>query len=311
MNVPKHTPLRFHMDNFVIIISYLLTGILLRRLPQFPKETGNILNLFVIYVSLPALVLLKIPELVFSKNILIPALMPWFMLLFSAAIVLVLAKLFKWQRDITGALLLLVPLGNTSFLGIPMVKAFFNDQAVPYALLYDQLGSFLALATYGSLIIATYGNSPEPPSLKTVCKKIITFPPFLILLLALLFKPFQYPEVLIAILKSLSATLVPVVMIAVGFQLTLRLEKKVAVPLCAGLLIKLIIAPVSALIICKMFKLEGQAVNVSIFEAGMPPMVSAGALAILANLSPQLTAALVGLGILLSFLTLPLIFQLL
>ncbi len=51
--------------------------------------------------------------------------------------------------------------------------------------------------------------------------------------------------------------------------------------------------------------------QVSIFEAGMPPMVSAGVLAILANLSPALTAALVGIGIVLSFATLPILYQML
>lgn len=114
---------------------------------------------------------------------------------------------------------------------------------------------------------------------------------------------------LVTILKALSGTLVPLVMVAVGFQLTLRLSKESTTPLCFGLAIKLIAAPVCALFLCKLAGLEGEAVNVSIFEAGMPPMVSAGALAILANLSPALTAALVGLGILLSFATLPLIFQ--
>ena len=297
------------MDNFIIIITYLLIGIVVRRLPQFPDQTGNVLNLFIIYVSLPALVLLKIPELTYSRDLLVPAVMPWLMLLLSAAAVLLLAKTYRWERETTGSLLLMVPLGNTSFLGIPMVKAFFNEQAVSYALLYDQLGSFLALATYGSLIIATYGNSQEAPTVKSVLKKIVTFPPFLILLLALLLKPYQYPVVMTEILKSLSATLVPVVMIAVGWQLKLRLKQKIAFPLGIGLLLKLIVAPAAALMICKTLKLEGQAVQVSVFEAGMPPMVSAGALAILANLSPQLTAAMVGLGIILSFLTLPVIFH--
>jgi hypothetical protein len=40
-------------------------------------------------------------------------------------------------------------------------------------------------------------------------------------------------------------------------------------------------------------------------------MVSGGALAILAGLAPELAAGLVGLGILTSFATLPLLFQLL
>jgi predicted permease len=100
-------------------------------------------------------------------------------------------------------------------------------------------------------------------------------------------------------------------MIAVGFQLTLRLDKNALSPLGIGLSIKLIIAPLTALLLCRILGLEGEPVQVSIFEAGMPPMVSAGALAILARLSPTLTAGLVGLGIILSFLTLPLLFQLL
>jgi hypothetical protein len=283
----------------------------IKRLPDFPDETGNVLNLFVIYISLPALVILKIPELVFSENLLVPALMPWAMLLFSCAVILVLSKLLKWERSTTGCLLLLIPLGNTSFLGIPMVKAFFGDQAISYALLYDQLGSFLALATYGSLILAFYGTGKNKPNIHTVVKKVVSFPPFIALILALILKAFPYPPAAVSLLKILASTLVPLVMIAVGFQLTLKLDRKVTAQLCIGLSIKLIAAPVAALLLCKILGLKGEAVQVSIFEAGMPPMVSAGALAILARLSPTLTAALVGIGIVLSFATLPLLYQLL
>jgi len=100
-------------------------------------------------------------------------------------------------------------------------------------------------------------------------------------------------------------------MIAVGFQLTLKLDLKSVVPLGAGLFMKLIIAPLAALLICYILKLDSEAARVSVFEAGMPPMVSAGALAIIADLSPRLTAALVGLGIVASFFTLPILYNLL
>ena len=65
------------MDNFIITVAFLLIGITIKRLPAFSKETGAVLNLFVIYISLPALVLLKVPELIFSRNLLAPTLMPW------------------------------------------------------------------------------------------------------------------------------------------------------------------------------------------------------------------------------------------
>jgi len=299
------------LENFIITITYLLVGTALRRVPQFSSETGKVLNLFVIYVSLPALVLSKIHELAFSNDLLVPMLMPWLMLILSAAGVVVLSRLFGWERKVQGCLLLLVPLGNTSFLGVPMVKAFFGEQAISYALLYDQLGSFLALATYGSFVLAVYGAGQSRPAPGQIFAKILAFPPFMALVLALLLRRFPYPPVAHSTLEALASTLVPVVMIAVGFQLTLRLERQALLPLGLGLGVKLVIAPLLALLFCRSLGLGGEATNVSVFEAGMPPMVSAGALAIIADLSPPLTAALVGLGIILSFATLPLLFQLL
>ena len=225
------------VENFIITITCLVIGITLRRFPQFPEETGKVLNLFVIYVALPALVLQQIPGLSFSRDLLVPALMPWVMLFLSVFGVLVLSRILRWGREVEGPLLLLVPLGNTSFLGIPMVKAFFGDQAVSYAVLYDQLGSFPQLATYGSLILALYGTSESSPTVKEVLKKIITFPPFIALLLAVMLKPVAYPAIVHTLLQTLASTLVPVIMIAVGFQLTLRLNKGLATPLCLGLAI--------------------------------------------------------------------------
>lgn len=299
------------MDNFVIIVIYLLIGILLKRTRRFPEETGNVLSLFAIYVSLPALVLLEIPALTFSTELLAPAIMPWAMLLLSGVTILGLARLFKWDRQTIGCLLLLVPLGNTSFLGIPMVKSFFGDPAIPYAVLYDQLGSFLALATYGSVVIALYGSDAGKTTLAGILKKVMTFPPFIALILAFALRPVAYPDTVTGLLNTLGATLVPVIMIAVGFQLSFVLNRDLALPLFSGLAIKLVMAPLAALGACRLMGLEGQVIDVSIFEAGMPPMVSAGALAILAGLSPTLAAALVGSGILLSFVTLPVLHSLL
>ena len=299
------------MDNFIVIMTLLLLGVVLRRIPVFSAETGNILNLFVIYISLPALILIKIPELTFSARLLVPTLMPWAMLIITAIIILLLSRIFKWDRPVTGCLLLVIPLGNTSFLGIPMVKVFFGEQAIPYALLYDQLGSFLALATYGALILAIYGTGAQKPTIRTVFRKVISFPPFIALILAFILKIFPYPKIAADILTILASTLIPLVMVAVGFQLKLKMDKTTVNQVTAGLSIKLVAAPLIALLLTKIFNLNGETVRVSVFEAGMPPMVSAGALAILAKLSPVLTAALVGIGIVISFFTLPLLYQLL
>ncbi len=299
------------MENFLAIIIYLIIGYILKKIPQFNRETGNVLNMFVIYVSLPALGLLKIADLEFSINLILPVITAYVMLVLSAVVVLFLSKIFKWSRQITGSLLLLVPLGNTSFLGLPMVQVFFGNSAMLYAVLYDQVGSFLSLAVYGTIILAVYSNGNDKPDAKIILKKIITFPPFLAIAAALILRPFEYPAIIVGMLKVLEATLIPLVMIAVGFQLSFKIEKEFAAPLTIGIILKLIIMPAAAVLLSLLFGLSGEVLQVSIFEAAMPPMVAAGALAIIGGLAPRLSAALVGFGLILSFLTLPIIHSLL
>jgi hypothetical protein len=187
-----------------------------------------------------------------------------------------------------------------------MVQAFFGEEGVPYAVIYDQLGTFLALATYGSVIVAVYGGS-QRPNAAAILKRVVKFPPFLALILALALRSIQYPDYVDTMLRSLSATLVPVVMIAVGFKLSFRIPRPLLPPLGFGLATRLCAAPLVAIAVCGVFGFDSLAARVSIFESGMPPQISAGAVAIAAGLEPELAAAMVGFGIVLSFITLSLL----
>ncbi|MDP4172716.1 MAG: AEC family transporter [Bacteroidota bacterium] len=295
------------MENFILIFLLLLLGVVFGYLNLFPKDSALTLNLFVIYISLPALVLINIPKLTFSTDVLIPLILPWIMIAISVAIILILGKVFSWNRSIIGGLLLIVPLGNTSFLGIPMVKAYFGESHVPYAILYDQFGSFLALSTYGSAILAIYSGKGKP-TINMIAKKVFTFPPFIALIAALLLRGVAFPPYAVKVLEMLASTLVPAVMFAVGLQIKLKISSSGFIPIASGLAIKLLIAPFFAILLCGLLGAKGQAVNVSIFEAGMGPMITAGALAIAADLEPEMMASMTGLGLILSFVTLPLVF---
>jgi hypothetical protein len=292
------------MDNVILILALLLIGKGLSRLRAFPDETFAVLANFIIYISLPALILVQFPKLPISSAVLGPILMPWAMLAVSAALVVALARWLGWSRSTTGGLLLVVPLGNTSFLGIPMIQLFFGDGGLPYALLYDQFGTFLALATYGSVVVAMYAGK-ERPTLANVALRVVSFPPFVAIVFALATLAFPYPALIVRMLEAVAATLVPVVMIAVGFRMVLRLPKSTHAPLGAGLAIKMVVAPLLALGFCRLAGWDSEPLRVTIMEAGMPPQISAGAVAIAAGLAPELVAALVGYGILLAFITLP------
>jgi len=293
------------LDNFFLILIYLCIGALARRIPKFTDDTPVVLNAFVLYIALPALILQKIPALTFSTALLIPAVVPWLLLLMVVVTVLLLSRIFGWSRDITAALLIVLPLGNTSFLGFPMIEAFFGGDYLPYALVYDQVGSFVALATYSTILAAAYSPSAEKATLKSMGLKIITFPPFIALMLALMLRNISYPPLFQALIDHLAQTLVPLIMVAVGFTLRFSLGGERLSPLLSGIAIKLLLMPILVYAGCYALGLEGKAVTVSVFEAAMPPMISAGAIAIMAGLAPRMVANLVGFGLLLSFITLP------
>jgi hypothetical protein len=292
------------MHDFLVIVGLLGVGRLCSLLPVFPREADKALSQFVIHVSLPALILVQVRRLAIDATVLAPILMPWGMLVASAGIILLAARLFHWSRASTGALLLIVPLGNTSFLGIPMVELFLGPEAIPYAVVYDQLGSFLALATYGSVIVATYGPSPTPPSAGAVMARVVSFPPSLALIVAIACRGATFPEALDGALQRLADTLVPVVMVAVGLQLRFRLAPAMLQQAAFGLAVKMLAAPALALAATWSIAAGSLAVRTSVLEAGMPPQISAGAVAIAAGLEPQLVGAMVGIGILIAPLTL-------
>lgn len=298
------------MANFILIGLFVGLGLLFRRLEAFPRDAAQTLNMFALYVSLPALILLKMPQLEPGREALVAALLPWGMLLLSVVLILLAARQFGWSRGKTGVLLLVVPVGNTSFLGVPMIEAFFGAAGLPYLIVYDQLGTMLIFALYGSLILALYGREGTL-NVAAVVRRTLTFPPTIAALAGLALRPWPYPEVVVTTLHGIAQSLTPLVMTAIGLQLRWRLERSVIAPLSCGLLIKLLLAPLAALTACRLLGLSGLAVDVAVLEAGMPPMVTAGALAVIAGMESELAIALVGIGIICSFATLPLIYCLL
>jgi len=296
------------LTNFILIGLFVLLGALFRRLKAFPDQTAHVLNMFALYVSLPAVILLKVPELSISAETVVAAIVPWGMLLVSAAMVITLARKRKWSRPTTGVLLLVVPIGNTSFMGVPMVRAFFGEAGIPHLILYDQIGTMLIFATYGAVILSVY--SGQRSDVPTIIKRALCFPPTTALLVGLALRNWSYPQVVVNSLQDLGGALTALVMTAIGFQMKLRLQRTTLEPLGFGLAIKLLIAPLVAMTVCRLVGLDSLAADISIFEAGMPPMVTACALAAAAGMGVELAVAMAGLGIVLAFVSLPLVYVL-
>lgn len=296
------------MLNFILILVYLFIGYSIKNISVVPANLAHYLNKFVIYLSLPAMILLQIPKLDFGEAVVIPVAVSWTVMFLSALIVFFTAKILHFSKEITGSLMLVAVLTNSSFLGIPIITAYFGDVSLPYVIIYDQLGTFLALATYGT-IVAAYYSAKSAVSLKIIAYKIVVFPPFVTLVVAMFLRDIHFFPSITALLELLSASIVPFALIAVGLQMQFKLPKEEVKPFTVALIIKLIMAPLLALTMCTFFAWEGLIAQVSIMEAGMAPMITAAAMASFTGLAPRLSNAIVGYGILMSFLTTFVLYQ--
>jgi hypothetical protein len=107
--------------------------------------------------------------------------------------------------------------GNTSFVGLPMVTAYVGAQWASLVLFIDLFGSYLALSALG------IGTACSTTSFhwSTAFKRIITFPPFSAIMIALATNYAERPEWITGLLDSLAATLTPLALVAVGYAIRL------------------------------------------------------------------------------------------
>ncbi|MGE8234515.1 MAG: AEC family transporter [Stenotrophomonas sp.] len=292
------------IDAFALILAMLALGMLFARLRVFPDNAADVLNKVVLYICLPAAVLTYVPRLQLDASLIGIMLTPWLLMLLTLALVSLATRLLGFDRQVHAVLLLCVALCNSSFIGYPMVRALLGDHALPYAVVYDQFGTFVMLSTFGLYVLARYSGD-TPPSTGQILLRIARFPPLWALIFALLVMPASPPTWTAGALKNVSDAMLPLVMLAVGLTIQLRLSRAELAPLGIGLLLKLIVLPAAALPLSWAFGLQGEMLRVNVLETAMPTMITAAALAISHRLAPRLAAAMVGYGIVLSLVTLP------
>jgi malate permease and related proteins len=207
------------MTNMVLLVVCFLTGMILRRSGRFPDATPAALNGFIIYVSLPALALLHLHRIEMKPALFMTAGMAWCLFCMGFLFFRQVGKLLRLDKGTTGALIMVGGLGNTSFVGLPMIEAYYGKEWLGVGLVADLLGSFLVLSTLGILAATVYSSGEV--SARQVIRKVLLFPPFQAVVVALLLRPLPFSPLAETVLQRLGDTLTPLALVSVGFQLRL------------------------------------------------------------------------------------------
>lgn len=291
------------MNNLILLVLCFVAGMLLRRFGRMPDNAPATLNSFIIHISLPALTLRYIHELELSADIVLIAAMAWIVFGLSVGFFWLLGRWLRLPRATVGALMLTGGLGNTSFFGLPMVEAFYGSAGLPTAIIADQLGSFFVLSLLGITVAGIYSSGR--PTAAEMFSRITLFPPFIALVIALLLIPVEYADWFSLLLKRLGDTLPPLALLSVGMQLRLGHIAEHRRNLALGLGFKLILAPLAVwLLYVQLLGEQGLAIQVTLFEAAMPPMITAAIVASEHDLDPPLANLMVAVGLMVSFFTL-------
>jgi len=293
------------MSAILLLALCLGIGLAMARHERLPPGAPQALNFWIVNIALPALILVEIPKLHFSSELLFPAIAPWLVFLGAVLIFPVVGRRRGWSRGTIGAMVLTCGLGNTAYMGLAMVEALKGAAFVGPAVIADQFGSFAALSIGGVIVAAIYSGAP--PSVGDIARRMLGFTPFLALMVALAIWPLGgLPEVLQTVLTRIGQTLTPLALFSVGLQLKFSGIGAQWKTLLGGLGWKMAIAPALVFGAAWALNLQGPIPVAGILQCAMPPMVTAGILAEQYKLDPLLANLVVGVGTLLSLATLPL-----
>jgi predicted permease len=189
---------------------------------------------------------------------------------------------------------------NTGNYGLPLVSFAFGEQALPYAGIYF-VTTTLLFYTFG-VVLASLGHM----SFREAIVGLFRIPMIYAVLLAILITAWdiELPVPIARTVELASNGTIPLMLILLGVQLT-RVEfsqNQRALQLSVAL--RLIIAPLLALILAGLFGLQGFSRQASVTQASMPSIVSSTVLATEYNLDARLVTAVVFISTLLSPFTL-------
>ena len=292
------------MASLITLAVSLLLGVGLQRVKNIPDNAHSTLGTLILYVPLPAVCLLTLPDLEWNLSLLGVGAVTW--IIFFAALILFpwLGKKYNWDKELVACLILTSGFCNSAFIGFPVIDALYGKEALKHAIFLDQAGSFLIVSTFGIWLAITYSSGKMRK--RILFRKIILFPPFISFIVAILIGLMGLrPEgALREVLERLASLLTPMALISVGLQLHWNDIRAQLRFLTLGLVFKLFLAPLGIFLIYYALNTPKDILNIVVMESAMAPMITSSILAASHNLRPKLAGMMVGVGVPLSFFTL-------
>ena len=286
------------------IIVMIVIGYLFRKSGILDSKDSQKLNKIVINLSIPSLIFLAMYTADLS-DIQILAPIPFICILLgtiSGIIGYLFAKAKRYSCQTRWGVIVTSAMVNSGFLGYPVILGVFGAQGLIRAIFYD-MGSILLFIAFGILFMIIFKSKSSD-----IIKRAFLFPPLWGVLLGIVFNLLNIEIGLFEnIIDYLSGAAIPLIMISLGLSLQARDIKGYFGVASFVSFIRLVFAPIMALIIVYFLNIGGLERSVIIVEAAMPSAMLSLVLAINYDLDVNVVAASIFLTTVLSMITIPLL----
>ncbi|MEN9938438.1 MAG: hypothetical protein RLZZ387_5017 [Chloroflexota bacterium] len=225
-----------------------------------------------------------------------------------AAVGYLVARALRRPPQMVAAYMLIAIFGNVGNFGVPIIQFRFpgDEQAVVAGTVY-----FIAISSISFVVSVAAANWHRGSALRAALAvlktpALIAVPPALLvnsLDLAL-------PPIVVRPIELLAGGMIPVMLIALGVQLSGARIPRIDADMVAASAVRLIVAPVLAIALAAAFGLDGIARSVGILQAAMPTAVLASIIAVENDLLPLFVITAVLFSTVASIVTLTLVLAL-
>lgn len=287
----------FFNNLFPILLAACIGFALAKWLKINPRPLSQI----IFYVFSPVLVFKLITSSQLSNQDLVRTLSLTVVLIMCVGVLTwIIGKIFKLDRKMLAAVLITAMFMNAGNYGLPLTSFAFGEEALAFATVFFVINA-LFTNTVG-IVIASSGSM----SVWSAIKGLVKFPAIYALILGVLFLQFkwQLPSGLDRTVTLLSNAAIPCMLLLLGMQLVnIRIDGHV-LPLAITGSMRLLVAPLIAFGLTRLFGMSGPAYQAVVIEAAMPVAVLTTILATEFDSEPSFVTAAVLITTLISPFTL-------
>lgn len=290
------------MSNFVLIAVCIIAGMVFRATKSIHPDAHKGINTWILYLALPAVSFKYLPNIRWTAEMLFPVAATFLTSVFCFFFMKIYSSRKGYSGRSRSTLELVSGYSNTSFVGFPLVAAYYGEKMLSIAVLCDQT-MFFSLSTLGIIAAVRGGSRSGKVSAGFILKRLVTFPPLIGCISALVLSRFIDFSAAEPFFDKLAATVSPLALFSVGLQLKFNGWRKLVPQMSVSMIYKLILAPAITLGLALLIGIKGDIAKITIFESAMPAVLTSSIIAEQFRLNTKLTNLTIGFSILAGLVT--------